>query len=68
MLDEMDNLAEIIHSASCSGNTPCPLWKKGSRHQNYYRQAAESIMKRLEPVIGAANVPTAVRVILSEMA
>jgi hypothetical protein len=68
MLSEMDNLAEIIHSESCNDSTACGRWAVSPGHRDYYLGRANVIMDRLQPVIGSANVPTAVRVILSEMA
>jgi hypothetical protein len=62
-------LAAIIHDELCGDGQKtisCPRWKGTGGHQGYYRQRAMVILDRLEPVIGSANVTTAVRVILSE--
>lgn len=63
----MNELAELIHDLQCSDTRPCWRWKQLARHRDFYAQRAESIMRQLEPVIGSANVPIAVRVILEEM-
>lgn len=75
----MNELAALIHDQCCA-DTPittdrtaegitvaCRRWDTDQRHREYYRRRAESIMTQLAPVIGEANVPVAVRVIIEEI-
>jgi hypothetical protein len=68
MASDYEGLAALIHEECCGDATPCARWNSpSSGHRGYYQDRAESIMIQLAPVIGAANVPTACRVILAEM-
>ncbi len=67
-------IAAQIHDQMCGRSTLCcPRWGSPadggdfSPHRQHYEDMAYSIIEKLEPVIGIANVRTAVRVILEEL-
>ena len=69
-MTDSEELARVLHDAWCDTydeGRPCPRWVAKPLHRKFYSDRAEAIMTALEPVIGAANVPVACRVILEEM-
>lgn len=67
----VDEVAEVIHDqwGECDSVPAgqCPRWER-DEHRGYYQERAAAIYAALEPVIGAAGVTVACRVILAEMA
>lgn len=64
----IDQVAEIIHEEHCDYTLTCARWNlPESRHKQYYLDRAYSIITKLEPEIGIANVSLAVRVVLEEL-
>jgi hypothetical protein len=57
-------LASMIHDELCNDTPGCA---RGESHQQYYRDRAGTIIDRLEPEIGMANVRLAVSVIIDEL-
>lgn len=69
-MTDSEELARVLHDSWCDTydeGRPCPRWVTKSLHRKFYHDRAAAIMTALEPVIGAANVPAACRVILEEM-
>lgn len=62
-----ERLAGLLHEEGCCDVPSCRRWGSAAGHQQYYRDKARSIIARLEPEIGIANVFTAVRVLMDEM-
>jgi hypothetical protein len=62
---DVERLAVVLHEEMCGNSPDCGRWEvPGSNHRQYYTDHAQSIINRLEPEIGIANVFTAARVIL----
>ena len=68
MSDDAERLADILHGELCCDVPACGRWDNASSgHRQYYRDKARSVITRLEPEIGIANVFTAARVLMDEL-
>jgi hypothetical protein len=72
MSEEVDALAGLLHEEMCGDHAvpaKCARWNNpaGSSHKQYYIDRARNLIDQLEPVIGIANVFTAVKVIIEEL-
>lgn len=67
-VSDEDRLTGFLHDELCCDTRPCGRWNNpSSGHRQYYRDKACSLIARLEPEIGIANVFTAVRVFADEL-
>ena len=66
-----DELAAEVHDAMCGQHTspshPCARFRDGNAHKDFYELRAQNLIASLEPVIGLANVPPVVRIVLLEV-
>ncbi len=68
MSEDIDALASLIHEEQCVDHPRCGRWDSAaSRHRQYYRDRAQHLIERLEPVIGIANVFIVIPVVLDEL-
>lgn len=61
----MEEFATRLHDLQCLHGDKCK--RSDQRHRAYYMERAEALMSKLEPVIGAANVPPVTIIVLEEM-
>jgi hypothetical protein len=68
--DREQELADKVHEALCIealAMTRCSRYTPESAHHDFYQLRAQNLMTGLEPLIGAANVLSVVRIVTDEL-
>lgn len=61
---DVSEFARQLHDALCVYESSC---KRGEAHQLFYEERVKELMRKLEPEIGAANVPLVVLTVIEEL-